>query len=202
MPQLCPWCGSSDFSTEKQRDYLGVPYGPTVTFMTVTNTCARCHEAGDFANVNDAALSEAREQAVKASVPLMLEQLGNNGSSMAYIERSLGLPARTLARWKADGTSAGPVALLRMVTTFPWLLEVADNGYDPDLAATILVREASDALAYQLKRQRINCAVTTSTGRNSATVKFQFSKEHELAAPSASAVEVRQLPTGPFDARS
>ena len=200
MPKICPWCGSDDVVTEKLADAIAVPYGPSVQFFAITNTCNHCGEAGDFESVNDAAITRAKESSITASVSFMLDDLSKNNCTMAYMERSLGLPARTIARWKAEGSSAAPVALLRMVTTFPWLLEVADNKYDPHLARAILVREAGKALVTTLKEHRVGCVVAASSGRGSATINLTFSKP-EFPSPQTSAVEVLQLPCG-YNARS
>ena len=202
MPQLCPWCGSDKVVTETQPERFAVPHGPSVEIQAVTDTCAQCGESGDFGGVNDSAITRARENSIKASVPLMLEQLARSNCTMAYIERSLSLPTRTLARWKIEGTSAAAVALLRMITTFPWLLDVADNGYQPDLARGILVREAGNALVARLKDHGVGCIVATSSARNAATVNLTFSMRPEGARSLESAIEVRQLPSGASNARS
>lgn len=68
---------------------------------------------------------------MKTSVPRMLELLGAHGMSMAYIERALDLPVGTAVRWKAGECSAAALALLRIITTFPWVVEVAESGLDP-----------------------------------------------------------------------
>src|SRR5438105_374791 len=140
MSQTCPACGSDAVTTEQQTEIFTVPYGPHVTYPIINNICGLCHSTGDFGRANEETLTRIKEQAIKASVPLMLEQLSDNGCTMAYIERSLDLPSRTIARWKAGETSAAAVAALRLITTFPWLLEVADYGFAPGTARAILVR--------------------------------------------------------------
>lgn len=63
--------------------------------------------------------------------------------SDAYVERALGLQPGTLRahRQKPEISPPELVALLRLVETFPWLLEVADAGYDERGAQMILLRE-------------------------------------------------------------
>lgn len=154
MPQACPWCGSDAVAAEEQVESFGVVYGPSITFLAVTNTCDACGESGDSGKVNDPKFALAKEQSVKASVPSMLDELGKHDCTMAYMERSLDLPTRTIARWKAGETSASAIALLRLVRTYPWLLQVADSGFDPVVARGILVREAGRALLTHLQDRR------------------------------------------------
>jgi hypothetical protein len=65
------------------------------------------------------------------------------------MERALGLPARTLARWKNEQTtspSAAGVALMRIIRTFPWILEVADVQFDKTKARKVLLQAAMDEI--------------------------------------------------------
>lgn len=41
-----------------------------------------------------------------------------------------------------DSERAAALALIKLIHTYPWLIEVADNGYEPDIAKQILIREA------------------------------------------------------------
>lgn len=64
--------------------------------------------------------------------------------SDAYTERALNLQPGTLRahRQKPEISPPELVALLRLIETFPWLLEVADANYDPTAAAALLLRES------------------------------------------------------------
>ena len=42
----------------------------------------------------------------------------------------------------AESSQLGILALMKLIATFPWLAEVADEGYDPIKANAILIREA------------------------------------------------------------
>ncbi len=77
----------------------------------------------------------------------MLEMLSDSGVTMAYLERALGLPARTAERWKAGESSAAALALLRTITSFPWILEVADGGFE---------RQATDAAILVQSRKGVS----------------------------------------------
>jgi len=61
--------------------------------------------------------------------------------SGALIERVFGLPPKCLS---SDTCLKLPEtqALLRLVTVFPWLIEVADKKFDPKAVRLILQRES------------------------------------------------------------
>jgi transcriptional regulator with XRE-family HTH domain len=103
--------------------------------------------SGDFSGENDRRIAQALEAAVSMSAKGIIEQLSNRGVSMAYIERALRLPQRTLARWKTGEFSAPGIALLRLIRTYPWLLSVADDSFDPALARQTLIVEAGKAIS-------------------------------------------------------
>jgi hypothetical protein len=48
-----------------------------------------------------------------------------------YIERALGLPLGEIRKGWGDPIMG---ALLDMVASYPWMMKVADSGYDPDVA--------------------------------------------------------------------
>ncbi|MDI6739292.1 MAG: hypothetical protein QME74_02895, partial [Candidatus Edwardsbacteria bacterium] len=80
----------------------------------------------------------------KESVVSIIESFPVVGYSLAGIERALELPTRTLSRWKSGdfNASAGSLALLRILKTYPWIIDVADVKYNEFDAKSILIREA------------------------------------------------------------
>lgn len=63
------------------------------------------------------------------------------GCSDAYVERSLGLPAGTLRSWEGGNLPPEGRTLMRILQSFPWMVEVADAGFDRFEADLILLRE-------------------------------------------------------------
>lgn len=51
------------------------------------------------------------------------------GYSMAYMERALGLPMRTMARWKKGSYAKADLALMKVLKAFPWMIKVADEQF-------------------------------------------------------------------------
>ena len=169
--QQCPVCGSVEVDTSDDSQEIRVPFGPTVRVSQVVNVCKACGESGDFFGINDDRIKLALAESVKTSVPLMLEALVSRGLSMAYLERALDLPARTAARWKSGESSAAVVALLRAIATFPWILGVAESGFDPTVAKTAVVAEAAHLLREFATANKVQYSISVAqTSQSSANV--------------------------------
>jgi hypothetical protein len=167
-------CGSVEVDTTEDLRTIRIPHGSNVVVSKVVNTCRVCGESGDFAKSNDERIGLAVVEAVKTSVPRMLELLGKQGLSMAYIERALELPARTTARWKSGECSAAAVALLRTLATFPWVLEVAESGFDTKVANKAIVARAANILDELAHANHIQCQVSVESSPSSATVNIEL----------------------------
>jgi hypothetical protein len=59
----------------------------------------------------------------------------------SYIERTLGLPQRSL-KDKKFLELPETQALLRIIYVMPWVLEVAEHNFDPEKSGLLLQREA------------------------------------------------------------
>jgi len=82
----------------------------------------------------------------RESLNFIVGSLNNRDYSMAYIERALDLPQRTLSQWKKDGISASGIALMKTVFTFPWILHAADEDFDATFSAREVIRQAAELL--------------------------------------------------------
>jgi len=61
--------------------------------------------------------------------------------NLAWVERILELPQRTMARWKTGKVSATSEALIRMIHAMPWLLDVAEKRYNEQYARGRLIAQ-------------------------------------------------------------
>lgn len=167
MTVTCPACGSSNVKEEKTSRSLPVPYGPPAAFMERVFTCADCDTSGDFTGENDAAVREAVEKSQASAAEAIFRWLGEQNVSAAYLERALRLPARTTARWKSGELSAAALALLRLVRTYPWLLKVADSGFESTVVQQEVVAAAAKVLASVLREtaSAATVAVTANAGQ-------------------------------------
>ncbi len=62
----------------------------------------------------------------------LFENFGNRTD--AYIERSLSLKFGTLQKWRRGKMKSDEIALLKLISNLPWIIEVAENGFKPDYA--------------------------------------------------------------------
>jgi len=159
MSAFCPACGSDSIETIKSKHTLPIVYSNPVVYDEVLEKCLVCGESGDFSGANDDLIDKALEVAKKQSVIDMLDALTTTGIKMSYMERALELPARTAARWKGGELSAATLALLRIIRTFPWILEVADARFDQSVAKYRVVEEASHIIHDVLKPHAKNTQV-------------------------------------------
>ena len=174
MNTICPVCGSDALSTSTKKHTLTVIYGNPANYDEVVDTCAVCEESGDFSGLNDAAINQIMKAAKKESVTNMLDYLSGHNIKMSYMERSLELPARTLARWKSEDCSAAGLALLRIIRTYPWILEVADDCFSEPTASSRLVQEAGHVLKYALPRKVERTELNVLHDDNTLQVSIQF----------------------------
>lgn len=139
----CLVCGSGLLERHVEQETLKMPYAPLAEYPVEFQTCLVCGETTSVGTLNDERREAAMASALRLSVSGMLDWLSEQGYSMASMERLLGLSPRTMARWKNGEISAAATAMLRFIRTYPWLLEVADGGFDPSLAKEQLLAAAA-----------------------------------------------------------
>lgn len=146
----CPCCGSIKIEDKKETITKKLSDNSIVEFDGVNNICLDCGEEGDFFGVNDKLFLLAKDKENKRFFSSMLDAVKSKGFSLAYMERVLNLPQRTLTRWKNQGVSASGVALMKFVNTYPWLLKVADKKFDPSYAQRELIQQAAISFSNSL----------------------------------------------------
>ena len=87
-------------------------------------------EEGDFLAETDKNYLSSQKEAQNKLVKQLLENMNNAGITMAMFERVFELPTRTLTRWKNGDFSSSSLALLRIVETYPWIIEVAEKKFE------------------------------------------------------------------------
>jgi hypothetical protein len=136
----CPLCGGGSLERSEETEAIPVPYGPECSYVSSVERCLDCGEASDFSGLNDARIEAALSSAVHESVGMMLDDLARQGLSMPHLERALRLPQRTLATWREGECPPAGVALLRTIRTYPWIVRVADDDFEHDVADDELAR--------------------------------------------------------------
>lgn len=182
MSTLCPVCGSDKLKKTTRKNTLTVIYGDPSDYEEVIEKCLICEESGDFSEVNDKNINQLIGIAKKQSVTNMVEYLSDHNIKMSYMERSLELPARTIARWKAGDCSSAGLALLRIIRTYPWILEVADECFDESVAYPRLVEEAAHVIkhAFMPHAKQTQMDVLLSEESMDIHAKFQINSSFSL----------------------
>ena len=161
---ICPECGAESTNIESSQKILQAPFGSTEIFIEEVFECKGC--GYEFDDDADGLRYEATYQvSVASSIPAILQLLDEKGYSMVATERILELPFRTLSRWKNERkVSAGGYALLRMLATFPWLLEVADKHYEREFADDVLMSEGAETFNTKLQQNNMDwyCRIENS----------------------------------------
>lgn len=180
---MCPACGSYSVDQHIDKHTINEPYSNGMDLDLVIFKCNDCGSEGDFLDTNDALIDSAAEQLKIAGVKKIIDEFSHLSISMASIERALDLPQRTLSKWKSGSISpsSSSVALMRMIRTFPWLLDVADNKYDHGIALRIQINDAMQKVLSHITRENlINAGVLTST--NAVMFYAQFSKHADASS--------------------
>lgn len=143
MPIQCPACGSKEYSTKATEKGIPIPYGPDAKFFELIYTCSKCKESGDFTGENDKVIEAELASAYATSTKKIINDLAAIGITVAYIERVLRLSFGSIKRGAAIGFDSAQVALLQILRTYPWILEVAEQKFNSEVAKTALIKEAN-----------------------------------------------------------
>lgn len=181
MKITCPACGSDALLKNTKEVKIPLEFGRDISVEETIYVCQVCGTDGDFADENDKKIEHALEFAKKQSAEKILENLVGKGISMAYFERVMGLPARTLARWKQGNISASGFALIKTIETYPWLLEVADERFDRRFAVKILINKAAEALQEVVEPHVVNCEKTVTTDGSTATINMSLTLSNNVS---------------------
>lgn len=119
--------------------------------------CEACNFSGDFLHENKEVLKQAKEELQSQVMIEILEYFTGQHISFAGIERALDLSQRTLTKWKQGKTkpSASAIALCKYLRTYPWLLKVADTGFDAAAAQKIHLEIATGEMMACLPREKL-----------------------------------------------
>lgn len=139
----CPACGSTDNWAKVDRREYTPPFGKTERYEVLVMHCTACteewtHEPGP----DPKRVSAILQHADQATVKTMLDLLEQADYSQAAIRQVLGMEGYA-ANWRT-GATEGVIALLRILATYPWILEVANAKFDPNMAEVAPQRFEAD----------------------------------------------------------
>lgn len=157
----CPICGSDNTTCHKTVSYGSLTLGNDFKYEEVYYVCGSCKEEGDFFSETDKNYLASEKKAQAELVKSILEKLNQAHISMAMLERVLELPVRTLTRWKNGDFSSSSLALLRILITFPWIINVAEQKFDSIFARSSIVKAAIQVLE-QKENNVVHLSTTTT----------------------------------------
>ena len=151
--RMCPVCGIGVLEKIPSTITLTDPSGIEKIIEVFEYKCPSCDVEGDLFGDNEHTIHKKYAEIRAEAVSSMLEQFSGNKISYSAAERVLGLPQRTLSKWKNKSVvpSAGATALMRFIHLFPWLLEVADNKFEKKGAMRIHIAAAMQELCDMAK---------------------------------------------------
>ncbi|MDD5275562.1 MAG: hypothetical protein PHR16_05725 [Methylovulum sp.] len=170
MTKSCPACGSDSINTSEIHNRIHIAYGDNDEYIEVVDHCLSCGEEGDFSDVNNTEINRVLNQAKRHSVCNIIDFLQDQNVKTAYLERALELPARTVNRWKTKEPSASGLALLRIIRTYPWILEVADADYDETVSRSKLLEQAAKDFYQICEANNFDQKYRVAPGRFEATI--------------------------------
>jgi len=146
--KLCPVCGSDKLEHIVQKESICGDLGKELILDLPHEKCMECGSEGDFFGENEKAVRKALSDLNEAYIDDTLGFFTERKINLAGIERAIGLPQRTLTKWKnkiSSPTAAG-IALLKYLRIFPWLVEVAEHNFDFNISQKIFIKTALDVL--------------------------------------------------------
>jgi len=178
---ICPACGSKKLKRVEEDSTGKLTLGDTFNFKEVYFECVLCDEQYDILRETDENFLKAQKKAQSQLVKDIIRELNDEKISMSFLERVFELPVRTLTRWKKGDFSATAIAFLRIIKTYPWIVEVAEHKFDQGFSQKALVRagsffpmkkanEAPSSLDY----------VENSTRASAPTMSIQNSEEKRI----------------------
>ena len=174
---ICPACGSSHLKQTESVQSMQLTLAPEFEVITHNYLCETCGEEGDFSLQNDNQIGVAVKEAQKVFVKHTLSEL-EDVMPLVRIERALEIPFRTMNRWKSGDFSAPSIALLRILKTYPWIINVAEDRFSKESSTKYLysagLRGVSTILADNKMKMSWNVDSTQSGG---ATGKLTISQE-------------------------
>ncbi len=142
--KVCPACGTDTLTLRKEVQVLKESFGGQKEVPINEYYCSTCESTGDFFNENEEIIETNIESLKGQSIKNILNYFSDFKISMSAIERTLSLPQRTLTKWKngVSKPSSTGLVLMKYLRTFPWLLDVAENNFDYDIAQKIYMKTA------------------------------------------------------------
>lgn len=163
--KACPGCGSTEIETKQVAEFFHDNFCNSVESKSIEDECLVCGAEGDFESVNDQNIKNALEIIKKNGAKNIINGFSALGYNLAAMERALELPQRTLSKWRHDtAPTAAGLTLLKLISIFPWLIDVAETNFNYNRALEI---SAHASVSYIVEKNAEIQSGTTSGVNNS-----------------------------------
>ncbi len=150
----CLECGRNQVTKVERSLVLTEPYADPVTISFEGYECDDC--GAEFADDTsyESALAQGKRKLRKSALINIVDDLVEMGYNVRSIEFAMQLPYRTISRWKNDPSinpSAAGLAMMRYLRTYPWLIKVGQEKYNPHAVKETLLQAAQVIISKELE---------------------------------------------------
>lgn len=190
----CPACGGENYELIDNSVSYQAPYGPPIVETEKVYKCSICDSEFDYSDLTGDKKESSFKVSERCSIDEMLDNLSKIGYSWAAIERSLELPQRTISRWKnsKDISSIG-IALLRIIRTYPWIIQVASEKFNSNSALQIYLQNAIKDLVSISNHYRSFYLNNFTNYSSSQPISFRYFPETQFENFPGIRTETKQL---------
>ena len=165
----CSYCGSSSFQKRKEEQFEFEPYGDKELFQEEIWICEKCGEELNYTlNFTDE-YEKAQKRSELSSIKNILDFFNKKNIKFKDIEDSLGLPVRTLSRWKSRlNYSAIGLTLLRIIRSYPWIIYLAARRFEKKYADAVFKEAAMEKAVLNEGKSALDTAHPLGNDRGAA----------------------------------
>jgi len=140
----CIFCEKDNSELIEESNSIGLPYGNKFPITDSYMKCPDCDMEHDVSKSEE--VIDALNSSAVTALNNIVKELTKDSKKLAGIERALHLPFGTIERWQRNRyVPPEGLALLQMIRTYRWLINVADEKYNEEYAKKRL-REESNKL--------------------------------------------------------
>lgn len=173
----CPACGSTEMTRYESKKFDQLTLGNKFFYDEIYYKCNSCSEEGDFLSETDQNYVSAQKNAQLDMIKEILDGFNRSNISMAMLERVFELPARTLTRWKNGDFSSSGLALLRILATFPWIINVAEHKFNSTFASSAIIKVAVQEFEQGANKVLNSPIAVTALERKSSGLITKFARD-------------------------
>lgn len=129
----CEACGFNNVEIKETYREVQVPFSRPVRYAEKVTICHNCGAEIRIDGETQEVVERRIFESAVDSIPALLEDLNRREYSDSRIERCFDLGKGTIAKWKKkQEITPEVVALVRFMYAMPWLIRIAEDGYNLD----------------------------------------------------------------------